>query len=77
MKKCKCMYCEKEFESKRKRSVCDDCRIGRPKKKNPEAAKPKVKKAEPLSVIECARIVDRYNREHGTNYSYGNFPFKK
>ena len=76
MKKCKCMYCEAEFEAERKNNICPECKnIGR---YIAEAKKKEKRKGSANdALIESVRIIDRYNAEHGTRYSYGNFPFKK
>ena len=76
MKKCKCMYCLKEFEAERKNNICPECKnIGRDIAEAKKINKRKGSANDAL--IESVRIIDRYNAEHGTRYSYGNFPFKK
>lgn len=73
MREKKCVYCGKVFktESPRQRQ-CDDCRG---KKKNDTSVKKT--KGKPLSIAECISIIEKYNREHGTWYTYGNFPHKE
>ncbi len=76
MKKCKCMYCLSEFEAERKKNICPDCRnIGKDIAESKKTEKRKGSANDAL--VESVRIIDRYNAEHGTRYSYGNFPFKK
>lgn len=54
-------------------------RLGRnqPNSQQKRELKKRVKKQAPMDlpvdVIKSARIVEKYNREHGTNYSYGKF----
>lgn len=43
-------------------------------KKPKEKEKPKTRPG--LSLIEATRLIERYNREHKTNYTYGTFPKK-
>lgn len=79
MKKWKCKYCCREFESERKRSVCDDCQIVNMVKKKDKSKdeKPKAKKIKPLSINEAVSIIEKYNRENHTCFTYGNFPHKE
>ena len=77
-----CTQCGCEFETVRKKvRVCEECRKFNSteycKRQNAQTKKPEVKKpkAKPKgpSLIEYTAIVERYNREHGTKYTYGKF----
>ena len=72
MKEKKCVYCGKVFktESPRQRQ-CDECRG----KKKDDASAKRIK-CEPLPIADCIKVLEKYNREHGTYYTYGNFPHK-
>ncbi len=35
------------------------------------------KRKKPKSISQCVAIIEKYNRESGTNYTYGNFPHKE
>lgn len=74
LKERKCIYCGKVFNTPDKRKkVCHNCRVEKSKNEKPKA----VKKSKPLSIPECISIIEKYNREHGTWYTYGNFPHKE
>ena len=65
----KCPDCNKTFRTDDpKKKVCSDClKYRKPCKKYR-------KKEIPLSLSECAAIIEKYNREHKTCYTYGTFP---
>jgi len=77
-----CYECKKEHN----RMMTKRRNIIKNKRKNPdyvpreEIIKPPkpVKRVKPFkSLNECVIIVENYNKEHGTLYSYGNFPYKE
>ena len=77
-----CCRCKCEYKSSAKKSyVCPDCKREREratlKQRNENCKKPKViahyRPAADVGIFRFVRIVDRYNTEHGTSYSYGKF----
>ncbi len=76
-----CMECGFEFETESKRvKLCDICRKKKSaqnrKEQNKQFKKPKanirtVKDAIPIR--EYTAIIEQYNRQHGTSYTYGQF----
>ena len=60
-------------------------KVIRKKKENPDyipkeekvqfADKKKKKRKKPKSISQCIAIIEKYNRENGTHYSYGKFPY--
>ena len=66
-----CPTCQKENKRQQEKSVRSEIR------ERENYLKKQVQKQAPtdlpLDVIKSARIVDKYNREHGTNYTYGQF----
>lgn len=74
LKERKCIYCGKVFktDSLRKKQ-CDNCKskTGVKTKSKPT---PKVK---PLSIAEAVSVIEKYNRENHTCFTYGNFPHKE
>ena len=77
-----CCRCKCEFESMNKRAyICPYCKKENKRismtQRNDNFKKPKVvahyRPAADVGIIRMARIIDRYNAEHGTHYSYGKF----
>lgn len=77
-----CCVCGERFLAAGNRKVyCDQCRKNKKaehlKHRNEGFKKPKViahyRPAADVGIIKMVRIIDRYNAEHGTHYSYGKF----
>lgn len=76
-----CIECGFEFETKSKRvKLCEDCRKQKSaehsKEQTEQSKKPKAKtknESKGIPLIEYTAIVERYNKEHGTSYTYGKF----
>ena len=83
----KCTQCGSVFKTEKEHiRLCPDCKIAnknyaiairnqrfkegnkKPKKKEKPKTKPR------LSLIEATRLIEKYNREHKTCYTYGTFP---
>lgn len=65
----KCLDCSKTFRTDNpEQKVCSDCE----KYRKPRQKYRKKEKA--MSLSECAAIIEKYNREHKTCYTYGTFP---
>lgn len=74
-----CKDCGKGFETESKnKSFCDDCvkrrKRERWQRKNEENKKPKFS-TKKLSIREVVKMLDKYNKKHNTNYSYGYFVY--
>lgn len=84
----KCKDCGKVFRTDKKRAtVCGECKSYKTavknKKKNEEYRSIKIPpraenkyERETDALFEYVRHVDRYNKEHGTQYTYGQFEDK-
>ena len=76
-----CCDCGLEFETESKRTrFCDDCKRKKSAKKSREQSKqfkkPKIKASavkDGIPIREYTAIVERYNKQHGTSYTYGQF----
>ena len=78
-----CPDCKKSYNYKMQRQSY----IFHKKKENPDyipkeekvqfADKKKKKRKKPKSISQCIVIIEKYNLENETNYTYGNFPHKE
>jgi len=69
MREVECIWCYKKFNKRNSyQRRCDECLQLDAKKKS---SKKKIK-----SIWECINIIEKYNKEHKTCYTYGNFPFE-
>ena len=76
-----CMDCGFEFKTEQKRAkLCDICRkkksVQNSKEQNKQFKKPKVNVRtvkDSIPIREYTAIIEQYNREHGTRYTYGQF----
>ena len=72
-----CTKCNKVFRTDKKTaSVCPSCQKAEFKSYRREAEEKSKRKTKEktLSLRECAAIIEKYNREHKTCYTYGTFP---
>lgn len=78
-----CKQCGEEFESGNdKKALCDSCREEnrriQQERQRVANKKPTIKPAKPrptadIELMHMVRIIDRYNEQNGTHYSYGKF----
>ena len=74
-----CVHCGKLFRNDKKYgTVCPDCTRERKREQNRsyKAAareREKNKQSPAITILEMARKIEKYNREHKTNYTYGQF----
>ena len=65
----KCTECFKVFSTDNpEQKICPDCLQYR------KPCKKYRKKEKAMSILECTAIIEKYNREHKTCYTYGTFP---
>lgn len=77
----KCIICGKQFENKRKNTVCcsEECKILRDKELHRELnqayrKEKKQKESKPKSTLEKSlKELKEYNKKHKTNFSYGQY----
>lgn len=76
-----CCECGFEFETESKRvKLCNDCRkkksAQKSREQNKQFKKPKINVRtvnDGISLRQYTAIIERYNRQHGTSYTYGQF----
>ena len=76
-----CCKCKKVFRTDKQRvTICPSCKVERKKaenKKQQEIYKKPKKKAKiypvDIPLLEYTAIIEKYNREHKTHYTYGQF----
>lgn len=62
-----CPTCQKENKRQYEKSIRSEIR------EREKRIKKQVPTDLPVDVIKSAKVIEKYNREHGTNYSYGKF----
>lgn len=76
-----CMDCGLEFKTEQKRAkLCEACRakksVEKSREQNKQFKKPKAKALslkDGIPIREYTAIIEQYNREHRTSYTYGQF----